>query len=483
MSNLTDLLPAGAGGKQVSFVASGTLGSGVTVGLNSDGTVTAVAENTYTDNSGTPVVVQNYNSQAFSTTYDSDNNKIIVVYTNKVVIGTVSGASISFGTPVNYYGSTTIYGLSVVYITGQNKIVINFGIGSTSHAAVVGTISGTSISFGTVNAYVSAYLSENSITYDPNTDRVVTFCRDLSAYSGTAYVGTISGTSISFGSGVLFSGSGSDPRFLTSGYMPDSQNVYCVYKNGSGYATTIVGTVSGTSITFGSSQSYTTEQVRAGTFLLASAWNPVDNVLGIAFQGQTTNYTKILAATISGTTVTYGSDVTLTMNSWSGLSVAYGSAPNKFIVTAYDSSYNNYGSSYTFTVSGTTPSVGNYLIYESAASYVNSNGQGVTYDANAKKFVTIYRDNGNSNYLTSAVITASFTDTNYADFIGITDAAISDTVSGSVTIKGGISTNVTGLTPNQNYYVQTDGTLSTTASDVLAGKALSSTSINLDYTS
>jgi hypothetical protein len=53
---------------------------------------------------------------------------------------------------------------------------------------------------------------------------------------------------------------------------------------------------------------------------------------------------------------------------------------------------------------------------------------------------------------------------NYTDFIGISDAAISDTASGSVTIKGGISTNVTGLTANSTYYVQTDGSLSTTAS-------------------
>jgi hypothetical protein len=68
------------------------------------------------------------------------------------------------------------------------------------------------------------------------------------------------------------------------------------------------------------------------------------------------------------------------------------------------------------------------------------------------------------------------------DFIGITDAAISDTASGSVTIKGGISTNVSSLTPNATYYVQANGTLSTTTSTVLAGKALSSTSINLDYT-
>jgi hypothetical protein len=56
MSNLTDLLPAGAGGKQVSFVASGTIGNGVTVGLNSDGTVTAVAS--VSQDTGSPVVFE-----------------------------------------------------------------------------------------------------------------------------------------------------------------------------------------------------------------------------------------------------------------------------------------------------------------------------------------------------------------------------------------------------------------------------------------
>jgi hypothetical protein len=55
MSNLTDLLPAGAGGKQVSFVASGTIGNGVTVALNSDGTVTAVASDGSPQVIGTPV--------------------------------------------------------------------------------------------------------------------------------------------------------------------------------------------------------------------------------------------------------------------------------------------------------------------------------------------------------------------------------------------------------------------------------------------
>ena len=42
MSNLSDLLPAGAGGKQVNFVASGTLPSGQTVALKTNGQVEAI---------------------------------------------------------------------------------------------------------------------------------------------------------------------------------------------------------------------------------------------------------------------------------------------------------------------------------------------------------------------------------------------------------------------------------------------------------
>ena len=54
MSNLSELLPAGAGAKSADFVASGTLGSGVTVALKADGTVEAVAETVVPDSGGTP---------------------------------------------------------------------------------------------------------------------------------------------------------------------------------------------------------------------------------------------------------------------------------------------------------------------------------------------------------------------------------------------------------------------------------------------
>ena len=128
------------------------------------------------------------------------------------------------------------------------------------------------------------------------------------------------------------------------------------------------------------------------------------------------------------------------------------------------------------TVSGNSVSFGSPVIFNTGTtSYPDS-----SFDSVTNKVLISYQDGGNSNYGTAVVFQNE--STNASGFIGISDAAISDTASGSVTIKGGISTNVTGLTPNATYYVQSDGSLSTTASDVLAGKALSSTSINLDYT-
>ena len=43
MSNLSDLLPAGASGKKAEFTASGAISSGDTVIVNTDGTVSVVA--------------------------------------------------------------------------------------------------------------------------------------------------------------------------------------------------------------------------------------------------------------------------------------------------------------------------------------------------------------------------------------------------------------------------------------------------------
>ena len=83
----------------------------------------------------------------------------------------------------------------------------------------------------------------------------------------------------------------------------------------------------------------------------------------------------------------------------------------------------------------------------------------------------------------SSYVGTNLTATN---FLGISDAAISNAATGNITIKGGIAaTGLSSLTPGSDYYVQIDGTFGTSAGDpsVKAGKALSATAINLEYTS
>jgi sugar lactone lactonase YvrE len=70
---------------------------------------------------------------------------------------------------------------------------------------------------------------------------------------------------------------------------------------------------------------------------------------------------------------------------------------------------------------------------------------------------------------------------NSTDFIGISDAAISDTASGSVTIKGGISTNVTGLTANALYYVKKSGGLTPTTTYATSGYNLDGATYTSTY--
>ena len=64
------------------------------------------------------------------------------------------------------------------------------------------------------------------------------------------------------------------------------------------------------------------------------------------------------------------------------------------------------------------------------------------------------------------------------NYIGISSGgAVADTGNATVDIVGTVNQEQSGLTPGQQYYVQTDGTIGTTPADpsVLAGTAVSAT--------
>ena len=478
MSNLSELLPAGGGGKQVNFVASGTIGDGVTVGLNSDGTVTAVAE--APNSAGTPSVFESANSYYISATFDSDSNKVVIAYRDQgnsgygtAVVGTVSGTNISFGSPVVFESATSLY-VSATFDSDSNKVVIayrNFG-NSNYGTAIVGTVSGTSISFGSPTVFESASIAYTATTYDSTNNKIVIAYSDNgNSDYGTAIVGTVSGTSISFGSATVFESAAT--QWLSTSYDSTNNKIVIAYQDGgnSNYGTAVVGTVSGTGISFGTAAVFESATVA----YIAATYDSTANKAVIVFRddGNSDRGTAIVG-TVSGTSISFGSAVVFNSASTNYLSATYDTVAKKVVIAYKDSGNSGYGTAIAGVVSGTSIEFNSEAVFESAtSSYIAS-----TYDSNSQKVVIAYRDDGNSDFGTGVVFTVG--SSNAADFIGISDAAISDTATGSVIVQGGVSENVSGLTANTDYYVQADGSLSTTVSSVPAGRALSSTSILLE---
>jgi len=81
----------------------------------------------------------------------------------------------------------------------------------------------------------------------------------------------------------------------------------------------------------------------------------------------------------------------------------------------------------------------------------------------------------------AAMLTPVLGATTAISWFGISEAAISDTATGTITITGGTNTGVSGLTTGETYFMQADGSLATTKDSPVdygkVGPALSATSI------
>lgn len=480
MSNLSELLPTGGGQNAVDFVASGTLSSGQTVVLKTDGTVEAAAETAIPETVGSESVYEEGNAAPNSVAFDSSNNKIVIAYRDgsnsgygTSVVGTVSGTSISFGTPVIFNSVSTDY-TRVVFDSNASKVVIAYRGAVNRGKAIVGTVSGTSISFGTEAQFESGSTEKVDIAFNSSANKVVISYADAgNSEYGKAIVGTVSGTSISFGSETTFNSAVTQETRIA--YDSNADKVVIVYKNQGNFnrGTAIVGTVSGTSISFGTPVVYLSATVESMSITYESNAQKVV----IAYSDGTSGnyYGRAIVGTVSGTSISFGTQATIQSAVTSDTSISFDSNVNKVVVSYTEGSPTYAGSLRVGTVSGTSISFGSELSFNPATT----DNVASTFDSNSNKIIIVYRDGDNSNYGTSVVFQNASTTTNYTDFIGITAEAISDTATGAVNVYGGINEAQTGLTIGSDYYVQDDGSLSTTASSVKVGQAISATTINM----
>jgi len=469
---------------QVRAVASGALANGDTVVVNADGTVSAVAGTSVSQDVGTPVVYESAGTGYTSSVYDSNSNKVVISYRDSgnsfygtAIVGTVSGSSISFGTPTVFESAQTDR-ITSTFDSNENKVVVAYSDAGNSRrgTAVVGTVSGTSISFGSPVIFLSADTREISSTFDTSANKVVLAYRNLLGNTnyGTAIVGTVSGTSISFGTAVVF-----ESAYTTrtsSVFDTNSNKVVIAYSDvaNSNYGTAIVGTVSGTSISFGSATVFET----ANAIYISAVYEPSAQKVVIAYMDNgNSNYGTAIVGAVSGTSISFGTAVVFEAARTEEISIGLNTSTNTVVISYADFGNLEYGTVITGTVSGNSISFGDPLVYESNEVTYTS----VAFDSSSGKIVLSYRDDTNSGYGHAAVFQSAYNSTNLTseNYIGIANGAAVDGTSAVVQTGCSINDAQSGLTAGQKYYVQNDGSLVTTAADpsVFAGTAVSATKL------
>ena len=356
---------------EITAVASGTLPSGETVIVNADGTVSVAGLATLTQGVGSAVVYESANSQYNVAVYDTSNDKVIVAYADQAnsmrgtaIVGTVSGQSISFGSPAEIGTGNSVGALRAAFDVNAGAVIFTFEDNSNTGygTAVVGTVSGTSFTFGSKTVFRSGSSDATAIAYDENAQKCVIVYRDkeTSGRPGKAKVATISGTSVSFGSEANISSDNNNAGVEDITYDASAQKVVAIWTNYSsgsrGCAS--VGTISGTSISFGSQVTFESGSTTAQKVVYDAS---AQKVLIAYKDNGDSNKGKCVVGTVSGTNISFGSIVEFDASELRlrGISLAYDTNASKIVISYVETGTSPAsGKNLPVTISGTTPSLG-----------------------------------------------------------------------------------------------------------------------------
>ncbi len=172
------------------------------------------------------------------------SSRIVVVceYSSKAVIGDISGRTISWGTVGTYNSSGNAWMPALTLLNSTSFVVLFF---DTTLKAVVCTISGSTISAGTPTSLGPTNVAHNSICALSATKVVIAYSGG--GYYGMVVVGNISGSTITIQTPVTFYENQTDYSYiikLTSSSFIVSWNPQDVYQSRAQ-----IGTVSGNNIT------------------------------------------------------------------------------------------------------------------------------------------------------------------------------------------------------------------------------------------
>ena len=410
---------------------------------------------------GTPIQYSDVRPGWTQVIYDSSTDRVVLFHANSggghgfsansgaYVVGTISGNTIILGSTYVQNPNTDLavpgYGVRTILGNGAPGTFIA-QIPRTSafsnSMGVVGTITGgttNTISFGTTallsfcQLNVSNGVKNDIVHFNDGTDKTVfAFSDNTNSSRGTAVIASQSGTSLTYGTPVVFR-IGSTIRIACTYDTNENRVVITTGASGNGgIGNAYVGQVSGNSITFGSP--VVIDTTTSGLFMGGHA---------IAFDSS--NNKVIIGYTIGG--------------NWP--------YPGYLYVGTVDGSTNS--------ITITSPQTYKNFPLEEDVTQTQ-----MVYDSINDKIIIIH-ENAVRSRTEGFLLKADLDNSNLTDgnFIGFSDGSYTNGQTASIKIISNIDDSQSGLTTGSKYYVRRDGTLST-VSDlpiVLAGTALSSDKI------
>lgn len=285
--------------------------------------------------------------------------------------------------------STTFQGYLNVVSLGSSTFAIGYGGASGYPTCVIASVSGTTVTYGTpvVVASTSSFVYELSAAGTGKIAFIYPLADPTYSYQSQVQIGTVTGTSVSFGGAVAFGYSNNSYPHGAS-YDPVQAKLIVFsssISDGKRYAQS--GTISGSSVSFAS-----------GNVLISQYWQcSFGKLLYNSAQAKTLFVYSLYVApvlavtfmTASGSSLTANNAVTLKVvgSSIGGIQAVYCPAQDKTLII-YKTDFGVYG--VLFSLSGATGSFGTPFLI--TTSNLNFTYTSLTYDSNLNKARIIFKD-------------------------------------------------------------------------------------------
>jgi hypothetical protein len=354
--------------------------------------------------SGTPVV---FNSASTNDTSSVmlDSTHVMVSYMDTgnsnygtSIIGTIDGTSISWGSEYVFNSVKTEF-ISSVMVDSTHVIVSYRDFGNSYYGtSIIGTIDGTSITWGNEYVFNSGGITNyiSSVMID-STHVLVSYTDNGNSNYGTSIIGTISNEDeISWGSASVFNNNGDTDQI--SSVMLDSTHVVVSYRDGdsSYYGTSIVGTIDGTSITWGSESVF--NNTGPTTELSSVMLDSTHVLVSYTDYDGGSYYGTSIVGTINGTSIAFGSEYVF--NNTTTAEISSVMLDSTHVLISYrDYGNSSHGTSIVGTIDGTTITWENEIVFNSGVTGYTSS---VMLDST--HVMVSYRDDDNSYYGTAVVL-------------------------------------------------------------------------------